>query len=314
MVWPTRLYNIGCTYLKNHTGNGCGTKVCFKKMFWIKKTLSPALALGSPISVQISGAHTLALVSRGQVNGANVATVSLNHPPVNSLNIPFTIELTKILREIEDSGDIKAVIFESSLPKVFSAGLDLNELYNKPRKHMELFWRSFQDLWFQVYSSKLVTLSVIGGHCLAAGTVIAAACDYRLGVKGQYAIGVPAVKVGLVAPPWFLTTLCDLMGKRKTELAIQTGKTFSPSEALENGLIDRVCTATQANIVLLEVLETYLSVNQLSRSTMKHYLRAELIDSYECKREHDMHDFVDYVSKDSVQKMLCSYIQSMKKS
>ncbi len=278
------------------------------KMSWITIRRSCGLV---PV-IHRSGVHTLS-VTREQVNGSSIATVSLNRLPVNSFNIPFTLELTKILGEIENSGDVNAVIIKSSLPNVFSAGLDLKELYDTPREHIESFWRVFQDLWFQVYSSKLVTLSVINGHCLAAGTVISAACDYRLGIKGRYTIGVPAAKVGLVAPPLFLATLSTLMGKRKTEHALQTGKTFSPTEAVDIGLIDQVCTAQEANKASLQVLAPYLSVCQLSRKTMKEYLRAELVANFEQMREKDMHNFVDYVMKDSVQKTLSNYIQKMKR-
>lgn len=46
----------------------------------------------------------------------NVATVCLSRPPVNSLNIPFTLQLTKTLKEIEESKMVDAIIIKSLLP------------------------------------------------------------------------------------------------------------------------------------------------------------------------------------------------------
>lgn len=109
---------------------------------------------------------------------------------MNSFNLSFTSQLTNTLKEIEDSGAADAIIIKSLLPNVFSAGLDLHELHGVSRDHLESFWSSVQELWLQIYSSKLVILSLINGHCLAAGTMIAAACDYRVACEGDYLIGV----------------------------------------------------------------------------------------------------------------------------
>ena len=245
-------------------------------------------------------------------NKWNVATVFLKRSPVNSLNIPFTSQITHTLKEIENS-DVDAVIIKSLLPNVFSAGLDLHEMYGVSRDHLKEFWWIVQDLWFQIYSSRLVTLSYVSGHCLAAGTIIAAACDYRIACKGDYQIGVTAAKVGLVAPPWFLKMLSHLMGERRTEHVLQVGKTFSPDEAVQVGLVDEVCSDDQGSNACLQALSSYLSVSQQSRQTMKRYLRAELIDDFDSKRVKDRDNFLDYVMRDSVQEQLGIYIQQLKR-
>lgn len=254
-------------------------------------------------------------ITREQISlGSSIATVVLHHKPVNSFNVSFTMELTQALKKIEDSNQVGAVIIKSSIPGVFSAGLDLNELHGTSRDHIEFFWQSVQEMWFQIYSSKLVFLSVINGHCLAAGTIIAAACDYRLGIEGKYSIGVTAAKVGLVAPPWFLQMLTHLMGRRVTEHALQIGLTFSPVEAVKVGLLDQVCSsdADVTDDTCLQILTPYLVVSQESRRTMKEYLRAELIHSFQRTRQSDMNDFVNYVMKSSVQKKLGDYIHQLK--
>lgn len=245
-------------------------------------------------------------------SGPSIANVILNNPPVNSFNLSFTTELAQTLKRIEDSNEVEGIVIKSSLPSVFSAGLDLRELHGTSRNHLESFWNSIQNLWLQIYSSKLVTLSLIGGHCLAAGVLIAAACDHRIGITGQYSIGVTAAKIGLVAPPWFLATLCDLMGRRTTEYALQIGKTFSPDEAMRVGLLDQVCSAELAHDTCLQILAQYLTVSTESRRTMKKYLRAELIEGFEKSRDTDMCNMVDYMMKVSVQKNIGDYIQQLK--
>lgn len=269
---------------------------------------------GYRLACKYSGASSKFTVENERLKscGSTIANVVLHHPPVNTLNASFTSELTQALRKIEDSKEVQAIVIKSSLQNVFSAGLDLNELYGISREKMVTFWHNLQDLWYQIYSSKLITVSVINGHCLAAGTLIAAACDYRIGIEGQYSVGVTAAKIGLVAPPWFLTMLCHLMGRRNTDYALQIGRTFTPVESTSAGLVDQVCTKEEAGEICLQILAQYLAVSQESRSTMKQYLRADLIREFEHSREDDLNQMVDYVMSSSVQCQLGDYIQKLK--
>ena len=244
--------------------------------------------------------------------GHTVATVTLNKPPVNSFDSKFTDELVNALRSIEESKEVDALVLKSDCPNVFSSGLDLNDLFSQPRSHLELFWRRVQDLWLQLYSSKLPTVAAINGHCLAAGTILAGACDYRVAVDGDYGIGVTAAKIGLIAPPWFLKMLVYTMGQRKTELALQLGRVFTPKDAMTVGLVDKVCTKDSLDTECWKSVEPFLHVSAESRATMKLSLRGDLIESFLKSREEDLDFFVSFILRDSVQDNLSKYIQQLK--
>lgn len=238
-----------------------------------------------------------------------VASVTLNRPPVNSFDVAFTDELTRALKESEE---VDALILKSKNPSVFSSGLDLHDLFAQPRSHLELFWQHVQDLWLQLYSSRLPTIAAVNGHCLAGGTILAAACDYRVAVEGNYGIGVTAAKIGVIAPPWFLKMLTYVMGQRNTELALQLGRVFTPSEAVGVGLVDKVCPKDMMDEECWKALEPFLTVSAESRATMKLSLRADLIDTFLRSREEDMNNFVDFILKESVQSNLGKYMEQLK--
>lgn len=243
----------------------------------------------------------------------SVATVTLDRPPVNSVDVSFARDLAKTLKEIEVSSQVDALILKSNRPTVFSSGLDLNDLFAQPRSHLEIFWRHVQDVWLHLYSSKLPTVAAINGHCLAGGTILAAACDYRLAVGGDYGIGVTAAKIGLVAPPWFLKMLTYVMGQRNTELALQIGCVFTPKEAKAVGLIDQICTKDRLDAECLKALEPFLVVSAESRARMKRTLRADIIDSFLKSRERDTEDFVSFILRDSVQERLGKFIEQLER-
>lgn len=242
----------------------------------------------------------------------SVATISLNKPPVNSLDLALTQQFNETLKGVHQSGDYDALVLASSASNVFSAGLDLTELYQPSKSNLEKFWREVQDMWFGLYSSKLPTVAAINGHCLAGGSIIAAACDYRVAVKDDYTMGVTAAKVGVIAPPWFLKMLTLLIGQRTTELALQQGQVFTPDNALQIGLVDKLCELGELKQQSFDALLPFLTVFQESRSTMKLFLRSEPIESFKLSREKDMSTFVSFIMQDSVQERLEKYIQKLK--
>ena len=261
----------------------------------------------------LSTSRHLVEVSTESIGKFSVASVLLNRPPVNSFNVPLTAEVTNALRDLEDSGKVDAIIIKSSIPSVFSAGLDLNELHGVSEERLKEFWKHFQDLWLQLYSSKLTTVAAISGHCLAAGTVLSSSCDYRIAVEGSYNLGVTAAKIGVIAPPWFLKMLTFLMGQRKTELFLQQGRVFSPKEAQAIGLVDEVCSPEQLSQRCTEALKPFLDVSHEARAEMKLSLRGELIEKFLQNRDGDLEHFVSFILSESVQSKLAEFIKRLNK-
>lgn len=48
-----------------------------------------------------------------------------------------------------------------SQPRVFSAGLDILEMYRKSPERCGEFWRAVQEMWLKLYSSNMVTIAAI---------------------------------------------------------------------------------------------------------------------------------------------------------
>ena len=261
-----------------------------------------------------SGVATIETLAK-DVAGHRVCVVSLNRPPVNSVDESLALDLSRTLSEVDSSGEFSGIILTSSVKGVFSAGLDLKAIHGVPGGQLKSFWNSVQDLWLQLYSTKLPTVAAINGHCLAAGTILAASCDYRMAVQGSYKMGVPAAKIGLVAPRWFMMMLTHLMGQRRTELALQQGTVFEPNEAKKVGLVDEVIGEGEDIVAAaIESLKPFLRVSQKSRAEMKLSLRNGLIADFKSSRERETEHFISFVLEDSVQNALGKYIAQLQKN
>lgn len=86
--------------------------------------------------------------------------VSMARAPVNSLNTELLGALKTSLLEAQNNRS-KGVILTSSLPTIFSAGLDITEMYNRDKKQLTNFWTTLQDTWLTLYSLNIPVATAI---------------------------------------------------------------------------------------------------------------------------------------------------------
>jgi 3,2-trans-enoyl-CoA isomerase len=250
-------------------------------------------------------------VSVDETNG--IAVLSMNKKPVNSLNLEMLTELTITLEKLESDDKCNGLVITSALPKIFSAGLDINELYQpKPGKLAE-FWRALQDFWIKLYVSPLATAAAINGHSPAGGCLMAMSCDYRVMASGNYAIGLNETLLGIVAPFWFIDTMRNVIGQRHTERALQLGLMIPSNEALKIGLVDSLVDESEVVNAAKKELANWLKVPGFARQLTKSQMRKPTVERLLARRDQEIENIQEFLTKDSIQKGLGRYIESLKK-
>lgn len=81
-------------------------------------------------------------------------------PPVNSLNREFLVELRESLNKAVQNNS-RGVILTSSLPKIFSGGLDIMEMYKPDMKRAREFWNDLQETWMTLYGLTIPTAAAV---------------------------------------------------------------------------------------------------------------------------------------------------------
>lgn len=240
------------------------------------------------------------------------ATVTLNRPPVNSLNLELLTELSHSLDDLLNNKS-RGMILTSSSKSVFSAGLDIMEMYKPKQERMKQFWSTLQDVWFKLYGSPFPTVAVINGHSPAGGCLLAMCCEYRV-MLPNFSIGLNETQLGIVAPTWFQATMRNTLSRREAELALTLGTLFSTDEALKVGLIDEVAASKEEGIAkATSFLDRFKKISPQARSMTKQALRSKDIMELEDNRSQDVDLFVYAVTQPKVQKGLEMYLESLKK-
>ncbi|XP_046654971.1 enoyl-CoA delta isomerase 1, mitochondrial-like [Daphnia pulicaria] len=241
------------------------------------------------------------------------AVVSMQKPPVNSLSLEMIQALSQSLIELEKN-KCKGIILTSACPGIFSAGLDIREMYQPTDDRLNQFWSSLQTLWLQLYGSKMATVALINGHAPAGGCLLAMCCDSRIMLNGKSRIGLNETKLGIVAPSWFKDTFVNTIGVRQSERALQLGSLFSPEEALKIGLVDKLVPDMETATAVAEAeLKEFLQIPGMARYLSKMRIREAAIKDLSETREADLNQFVNFAKTDAVQKGLGLYLQNLAK-
>jgi len=237
-----------------------------------------------------------------------VATVKMSSPPVNIMNVDFFEALRDEIREVEQDKSIHSMVLASS-QKVFSAGLDLQSMYQKTDEELAHFWSTFRDMYITLYSTRLCTVAAIQGASPAGGCIMSNACDARImSVNGH--IGLNEAAFGLVVPKWAIDAMVDVVGMRHAEKACSQGIIYSAQEALDIGLIDTLLASPDD--VLAEAYAEARRWNVPGRAATKALIRGPKIAKFHANAETDINSFVGLVGSKRIQAALGAYLESLK--
>jgi enoyl-CoA hydratase/carnithine racemase len=169
--------------------------------------------------------------------------ITLNQPPANSYDLAFMDELTRAIDEAEDSRTARVIVFRSASERFFSAGADIKAFQaSTTAQNMAMIERAHAAL-ARIATIPKIFIAEVAGHALGGGLEMALACDLRFGSEGAYKLGVPEVTLGLLPGNGGTQRLPRLIGwSRALDLMI-TGRTLTPVEAHDIGILDRLFPA-----------------------------------------------------------------------
>ena len=179
-----------------------------------------------------------------------VQTWHLEFPPVNAIDPDFLQALEGQLSDTETDTAVAVVILASSL-RVFSAGADAKWMAGVVEEEGEqaLLHRfnvamdRFRELCLRIRRSPILFVAAVGGHALAGGLELIAACDLRyVAADDRIQIGASEMKFFGVLPSGGGGTqyLARLMGPSRCLEFVLRAENCSPKQALQLGLADRL--------------------------------------------------------------------------
>lgn len=170
-----------------------------------------------------------------------VVILTLNRPEVmNAFNFPMLRALREKVEALHFDRNVRVVIIRGAGEKAFCAGADLKERATMTEDQVREFIYTIRNLFtFIEFMSKPV-IAAINGVALGGGTELALACDIRI-ASTNATMGLTETRLAIIPGAGGTQRLPRLIGRGKAKELIFTGRRVDAQEALEIGLVNKIC-------------------------------------------------------------------------
>ncbi|MEE8137298.1 MAG: enoyl-CoA hydratase-related protein [Thermoanaerobaculia bacterium] len=201
--------------------------------------------------------------------GGSVATLTLNRPPLNILDLEMIAALGNRLAGLADDDSLQLLILRGAGEKAFSVGVAVQE--HTPDK-VDRMLDAFHSAILTLRRLPAVTLAVIRGHCLGGGMELAAGCDLRLAAETSR-FGQPEIDLGCFPPLAAALYPRWLGGGRALDL-LATGRILSAQEAERIGFVTRRVPDARVDEEVQEITDQLTSKSRAVTRILKRAILA----------------------------------------
>jgi enoyl-CoA hydratase/carnithine racemase len=169
---------------------------------------------------------------RVRVDG--VATVTIDHPPINLFDLALIQEMDRVGRELEADDAVRVAVFQSADPEFFIAHADVALIQTLPTTVPPKATRLglFHAMVDRFRTMPKATIGKIEGRARGGGSEFLLSLDMRFGAIGRAVLAQPEVALGIIPGGSGTQRLPRLVGRaRALEGLLEEAHCFNQSLA-----------------------------------------------------------------------------------
>ena len=166
-----------------------------------------------------------------------ISIIRLDDGKANAMGSEMIAEVNEALDRAEEES--RAVLI-TGRPGLLSGGFDLNVIRSGDAASIQSMINVGTKLLMRIYGFPKPIVMATGGHGVALGGFLLLAADYRLGVVGDYKIGLNEVAIGMTLPPFALMLAKSRIANQYLTNAAITANLYDPEGAVQAGFLDEV--------------------------------------------------------------------------
>ena len=200
----------------------------------------------------------------------HVAVVTMDDGKANAFGPNMIAAVNGLLDQAQ--AQAKAVVL-TGRPGIFSGGFDLNVIRGGDPEAGRAMSLAGARLMMRLYGLPLPLVIAAPGHAIALGAFCLLTADYRVGIDGDFRIGLNETAIGMSLPPFGLMLAKERLSKRHLTRAALAATMFSPQEAKDAGFLDNVVAAEDLRESALGAARSLVNLDGVAYAAVKQGLR-----------------------------------------
>jgi len=172
----------------------------------------------------------------------NIAMMTMDDGKVNAMTPAMSAALNDGLDRAER--EATAVVIRGR-ENVFCGGFDLKIMRGDDNALKEQMVSDGRALLKRVYLFPLPVVFAVTGHAVAMGALLVLAGDVRIGLAGEFRIGLNETRIGLALPLAGIEIARDRLAPTAFQRATVNAEMFTPEDAVSVGFLDQAVRAAE---------------------------------------------------------------------
>ncbi|WP_433748742.1 enoyl-CoA hydratase-related protein [Falsibacillus pallidus] len=219
----------------------------------------------------------------------HMATVTINRSEaMNAFNYDTLCELEEVVDALRLNPDVRVVVFKGAGSKAFSVGADLKERKTLTEQQVKRNVYKIGEVFSAVEKLPQPTIAAMNGYAFGGGMELALSCDFRIAVE-EAVMGLTETSLGIIPGAGGTQRLPRLIGEAKALELILTAKRLTAEEALQYGVVTKVCSREEFEKTITDFADSMLSNGpialQQAKFAIKNGMNADLNTGLQIERK-----------------------------
>ena len=196
-------------------------------------------------------------------DNGNYVICYLSNPPTHTLTSSGVNEIHSFLDQIEKRDGLRVLAFTGDGENVFIKHYEVGELANTAERNLETKkdkqdpkeLHAFHTMLLRLRDLDAIVVAGINGNTAGGGCEFSLGCDLRIMADGNFLIGLPETSVGILPGGGGTQRLSRLIGSSRALDMILHAQLFSPKEAFDLGIINKLVSEVSFNQELISYCE-----------------------------------------------------------
>lgn len=167
----------------------------------------------------------------------DVALITLDDGKANALGFEMFALLDDALDQAVSQAQATVLL---GRPGVLSGGFDLNVIRSGDPVEIEKLVRCGVRMLMKLFGHEQPLVVGTAGHAVALGAFLLLSADYRIGVDGNFKIGLNETAIGLTLPAFGVELARARLSPLYLSRSAIVAELFEPKKAIEAGFLDQV--------------------------------------------------------------------------